>query len=251
MASWPCLFLHCFHIALPKPVKLCQMSRLMQAEWKEGQIPSSPAKSPQLLCSRGSPAKVWFSIGGTPIASLPAWHPNPTHISPEGFADRHCTKPKICQAATRSKARRSEHKGRGRGIKAQGEGTFLWCPTQPVISCELGACWARCSITAPQDCVFSVECKMSQCSLCKFLSAFSSSSSAASGLNKFNFTPNGHLRNPPPRAMIYRLTYNIRCSFYKEAEQASLLSSFNGRLGADFQAEGTHSFPLPTASPRP
>lgn len=38
---------------------------------------------------------------------------------------------------------------------------------------------------------------MSQCSLCKFPSAFSSISSAASGLNKFNFVPNGHLRNPP------------------------------------------------------
>lgn len=43
--------------------------------------------------------------------------------------------------------------------------------------------------------------------------------------------------------MIYRLTYNIRCSFYKEAEQASFFCSFNGLLRAAFQAEGGTQLP--------
>lgn len=50
--------------------------------------------------------------------------------------------------------------------------------------------------------------------------------------------------------MICGLICNVRCSFYEEAKRASLFSSFNGLLGADFQAEGTHSCSPPTTRPK-
>ena len=205
MASWPCLLLRCFPVILSKPIKLRQASSVAAGrEWPEGQITSSPAKSPQLLPSREVPSQGLVQHRGysnSITSCLASATASPSRVPQSGLHTGTAPSPKSVKQQqrwprSRPKTRRSEHKGRGGGIKAHGKGHL--CDVQPgqrfPASWELAVRGAASNLLL-KAVAFRSNARCPSPPSASFPSAFSSSSSAASGLNKFNFIPNGHLRN--------------------------------------------------------
>lgn len=137
MASWPCLLLHCFPVILSKPIKLCQASSVAAGrEQLKGQITSSPAKSPQLLPSREVPSQGLVQRWGysnSITSGLASPTSSPTHVLHRGLHTGTAPSPKFVKQQQRwprshPKTRRSEHKGRGGGIKAQDKGHLCDVP---------------------------------------------------------------------------------------------------------------------------